>query len=89
MSASENGLAELQARTDAILRRGIIFSILWLMGVGSAIAIYSGFKAKRLIASSSGRVTGAFKVWWCFIVGGLGIIIWGTVIAVGIYNNLK
>lgn len=79
----------VQAQVNGLLRRGLVFSILWLMGIGSVIAVVSGLKAKRLIEESGGTVTGIGKVWWCLIVGGLGIAIWGVVIIVGIYNNLR
>jgi hypothetical protein len=48
----------VQAQVNGLLRRGVVFSILWLMGIGSAIAIVSGLKAKRLIEKSGGTVTG-------------------------------
>src|SRR4051812_48842903 len=35
----------LQNEVNAMLRRGIIFSIFWLMGVGSLIAVIQGIKA--------------------------------------------
>ena len=79
----------VQARVNGLLRRGVVFSLLWLMGIGSAIAVVSGLRAKRLIEESGGTVTGLGKVWWCLIVGGLGIIIWGTIIIAGISNNLR
>ena len=82
-----NGM--VQAKVNGLLRRGVVFSILWLMGIGSAIAVISGLKAKRLIQGSGGTVTGIGRAWWCLIVGGLGIVIWGIVVIVGISNNLR
>jgi len=78
----------VQARVDGLLRRGMIFSILWLMGIGSAIAVISGVKAKRLIEESGGTVSGMKRVWWCLIVGGIGLLIWVPVVIIGIANNL-
>ena len=78
----------VQAHVDGLLRRGMIFSILWLMGIGSAIAVISGIKAKRLIHESGGTVVGMKQVWWCLIVGGIGLLIWVPVVIVGIANNL-
>ncbi len=89
MHETQDDLQIIQTRIDRLLRRGVIFSILWLMGIGSAIALYSAVKARRLIASADGQVTGTSKVWLCFILGGFGIALWGTVIVVGIFNNLK
>ena len=63
-----------------MLRRGIIFSIFWLMGVGSLIAIIQAMKARRIIRESNGNIRGSGKVMWCFIVGGAGLVFWGYVI---------
>ena len=71
---------DLQHQVDAMLRRGIIFSIFWLMGVGSLIAIIQAMKARRIIRESNGKIRGSGKVVWCFIVGGAGLVFWGYVI---------
>ena len=63
-----------------MLRRGVIFSIFWLMGVGSLIAIIQAMKARKIIRQSSGEIRGSGKVWWCLIVGGMGLLFWGYVI---------
>lgn len=64
----------LQSEVNARLRRGIFFSIFWLMGIGSAISVMEGFKAMKLISQSGGTLKGMGKVWWCFIVGGAGLL---------------
>ena len=79
---------EAQRQIDAVLRRGIIFSILWLAGIGSIIAILSGLKAKKLIANLGVEASGMGRVWWCLIVGGVGVLVWGPIIIMGIVNNL-
>jgi hypothetical protein len=71
---------DLQGEVNSILRRGIFYSIFWLMGVGSVIAIIQGVKAQKIIRQSSGEVKGIGKVWWCFIIGGIGILFWGFVV---------
>jgi hypothetical protein len=76
-----------QNQVDRLLRRGIFFSILWLMGVGSCIALWSGIKARRLITQSEGRLKGMGNVTWCFILGGLGLIIWIGALVVGIVDS--
>lgn len=45
-----------------MLRRGVIFSIFWLMGVGSLIAIIQAMKARKIIRQSSGEIRGSGKV---------------------------
>ncbi|MDQ6827797.1 MAG: hypothetical protein M3081_02915 [Gemmatimonadota bacterium] len=79
----------LQDRVDALLRRGVIFSILWLAGIGSAIAFVSGLRARRLIVASNGTLRGGGRVWWCLIVGGVGIILWTPLVVVGIFNQFR
>jgi len=78
-----------QFEVDRLLRRGIFFSILWLMGVGSIIAVISGLKAQRLIRQSSGSLKGRGRVWWCLVVGGLGLAFWLPIFVIGILNHLR
>src|SRR5262245_62517114 len=79
---------EAQRRIDAVLRRGIVFSLVWLAGIGSLIAILSGLKAKRLMARLGPEASGTGRVWWCLIVGGVGLLIWGPIIIMAVSNNL-
>jgi hypothetical protein len=77
----------LQRKVNATLRRGIFYSIFWLMGVGSALAVMEGFKAKKLISRSGGKLKGIGKVWWCLIVGGAGLLFWLFVVVMLIINK--
>jgi hypothetical protein len=72
---------------DTLLRRGVLFSILWLMGIGSGIALYSGLKARRLINDSAGVLRGTGRVRWCLVVGGLGLLFWVPIVFAGILNQ--
>lgn len=65
-----------QDQIDRTLKWGIVFSIVWLMGLGSLFAVLSGLKARKAINASGGALVGTGKVWWCLIVGGLGIAFW-------------
>jgi len=78
----------VQARVDGLLRLGTIFSIIWLMGIGSTIAVVAGVKARRLILDSEGTVYGMGRAWWCLAVGTLGLVLWVPIVIVGILNNL-
>jgi hypothetical protein len=77
----------IQERVDAMLRRGVFYSIVWLMGIGSAIAVIEGIKARKLIARSGGELRGMGKVWWCFIVGGAGLLFWLFVALMVVINR--
>jgi hypothetical protein len=79
----------LQEKVNAMLRRGILFSIFWLMGVGSLIAIIQGIKAQMIIRQSNGQISGTGKVWWCFVVGGTGLLFWGYVLIMVIISALR
>lgn len=79
----------LQQKVDAMLRRGIMFSIFWLMGIGSAIAIIEAIKARRIIKASNGEIRGSDKISWCFIVGGAGLLFWLFVIVKVIINKVS
>jgi hypothetical protein len=72
--------SHLQRQVDGMLRRGVIFSIFWLMGVGSLIAVIQAVKARKIIRQSDGEIRGSGKVMWCFIVGGAGLLFWGYVV---------
>jgi len=78
-----------QARVDALLRRGMIFSILWLAGFGSAVAVVNALRARRLINASGGALLGMGRVWWCLIVGSIGVILWTPIVLVVIVNQFR
>ncbi len=77
----------IQDRVDAMLRRGVFYSIVWLMGIGSAIVVIESIKAKKVIDRSGGELRGMGKVWWCFIVGGAGLLFWLFVALMVVINR--
>ena len=66
---------ELQIKVSKILSRGFVFSLVWLGGIGSLIALISGLQARRLIKKSNGEIVGIKMAWWCIIAGGFGVVI--------------
>ena len=78
-----------QQTVDSMLRRGIVFSIVWLEGVGSFIAVVQAIRARKMILESAGQITGMEKVWWCLIVGGLGLVFWAFVLIMAIVNGMR
>jgi hypothetical protein len=64
---------ELQVKVSKILSRGFVFSITWIGGIGSLIALISGLKAREIIKQSKGELAGMKMAWWCIIVGGIGM----------------
>ena len=78
-----------QDQLDSLLMRGVLFSIVWLMGFGSLYAFWCGIRARRMIRASNGALTGSGKAWWCLVVGGIGMVVWFPIIIVGVANNLR
>ena len=77
----------MQEKVRRLLKWGVIFSILWLGGIGSLVAIVCGAKARRLIKESGGQIRGTGGAWWCLIVGSLGLVIWLPILAVSVFNH--
>jgi hypothetical protein len=65
-----------QVQVRMLLRSGVLFSVLWLAGIGSLIALWRGLEAKRLIERADRPLEGMGAAWWCIIVGSLGILVW-------------
>jgi len=76
-----------QDQVDQNLKWGIISSVLWLAGIGSLLSTILGFRAKKAINASNGTLVGNGRVWWCLVVGGLGIILWFPIIIIAVVNQ--
>lgn len=63
-----------QQQVDALLQRGIIFSIIWLAGIGSTYAVICAVRAIRIKRRSKYRLRGTLRILWCLIVGGGGAL---------------
>jgi len=74
---------------DDLLKKGVWFSIFWLLGIGSFIAVKNGLKARKIINDSNGEIAPDNRVWWCLIVGGLGLSFWLFVLIMALINNNK
>jgi hypothetical protein len=87
MQPEEARRLEQQVRVSKMLADGFMFSIVWLAGIGSLIALIKGLRAMRIIQQSNGALTGTVMAWWCIILGGLGTIIFPLLafIRVGTY----
>jgi hypothetical protein len=72
---SEKTREDVQRRVRSLLRIGIFFSIFWLAGIGSIISIVLGLKARNIIKRANVNINGMGGVYWCLIVGSLGLII--------------
>ena len=78
-----------QHQVDELLKKGVWFSIFWLLGVGSFIAVRNGLKARKIINDSNGEIKPDGRVLWCLIAGGFGLAFWVFVIIMAIINNNK
>lgn len=86
--AREEYLRPWQEHVDNLLKWGVVFSIVWLMGIGSFIALRNGIKARRVIIEHNGELEGMGKVRWCLVVGTLGLLLWVGLFLVGLIANL-
>ncbi len=77
-----------QRQVSGWLTSGIIYSVVWLAGIGSLIAVVKGIRARKAILSSNGALVGSIRAWWCILVGGAGVLIWAAIAAVGIVGAL-
>lgn len=77
-----------QRDVNRYLKRGVVYSILWLFGFGSLYSLHCALAARRIIIASGGRLTGTRRVWWCFLVGGFGVSFWGMILVTMVVNSL-
>lgn len=64
-----------QSALSQRLGLGVALSLIPAAGVGSAIAIWIGLRARRQIVASDGRLVGAGMAMWCVFVGALGLVV--------------
>lgn len=74
MDIEEKALLEEQIRLTKSLTTGFAFSIVWMAGIGSMIALVIGIKALIQISRSENKLSGSGLAWWCIIVGGIGVV---------------
>ena len=89
MQPEEARRLEQQVRVSRMLSDGFMFSIVWLWGIGSAIALVQGLRAMRIIRRSRGQLTGINMAWWCVITGALGVIIWPLLLYLNLTQFIK
>jgi len=82
---------EQQVKLSRMLAMGFVFTIA-LPIVGSLMAVILGWKGRRVIQASEGRLCGRTIAWWCILFGALGtlraliaIITWASMS----YSNVK
>jgi hypothetical protein len=78
---------ELQINVGKLLSHGFIFSVVWLGGIGSFLALLSGLKARKIINQSDGKIAGIRMAWWCIIVGALGTILMPPLLILTVINQ--
>lgn len=65
---------ERQVKVSKMLGMAFVLSITGIFGVGSLIALILGWKARRIIQASNGRISGRAMAWWCILAGALGTL---------------
>ena len=66
---------EQQVKVSRMLAMGFVFSIAPLPIVGSMMALILGWKGRRIIQASEGRIGGRIIAWWCILNGALGTLL--------------
>jgi len=80
---------EEQRSVNSLLGRGVLFSIVWLGGIGSIYSLILARRAKRMIELSEGHLKGMGRVCWCYILGWAGVGIWGLIFLLMIVRSLR
>lgn len=71
---------KVQTEVNRLVNRGIVLGLVWIMGIGSVIALISGFQAKKLIRTSENILTGKKKANQSILIGIIGLLVWVVVI---------
>jgi hypothetical protein len=79
----------LQIEFNRIVNRGVILGIVWIMGVGSIIALISGFQANKILKEADYNLEGKEKIRKCFVVGIAGLLVWVIAITIIIVFKKK
>lgn len=87
MATDNVTLMDEQTRLNRMLTRGVVYSIVWLAGLGSCFALYQGILARQMIKENP-RLQGEGRAWWCIIVGGVGVAVVLLLIAIGTFNAM-
>ena len=66
----------LQKEFDRLTTRGIVFGIIWIMGIGSIIAFISGYQAGKIYRESGNSLVGKNRITKTYIAGFAGILLW-------------
>jgi hypothetical protein len=77
---------DAQEHVKSLVKWGVVFSIVWLAGIGSLVALVLGSKARNIIKQSNTTIKGMGGVWWCLILGAFGIIIWFPILFIIVIN---
>ncbi|MEO8211295.1 MAG: hypothetical protein ABI840_12115 [bacterium] len=65
-----------QIEFNRLVNRGVILGLVWILGVGSVIALISGFQAKKILKEADYKIEGKEKIKRCFIIGIGGLLVW-------------
>lgn len=76
IATSKNSQKENQTEFDRLTNRGIVFGCIWIMGVGSIIALISAYQAGKLFRESGNSLKGKNKIARSYIAGFAGILLW-------------
>ncbi|MBK9331956.1 MAG: hypothetical protein IPM96_06015 [Ignavibacteria bacterium] len=80
---------EVRTEFFRLVNRGIVLGTVWIFGIGSVIAIISGYQAGRLLKESGVSIAGSNKIQKCYMIGALGILVDLAVIFIIVFFRKK
>lgn len=83
---ADEEIVELQAYVDRLLSRAVIYSIFWVAGAGSLYSILLATKAHGILREHPGQLYGYSSIVWCYLVGGIGVLLVGSVLTMVLVN---
>ncbi|HEX8131201.1 MAG TPA: hypothetical protein VF527_19030 [Pyrinomonadaceae bacterium] len=78
-----------QIKLSVLLGYGFAFSLLGVGGLASLVAFIIGWRARRRIERSGGKLAGLKLAWWCIVVGGAGALVWPLALAATMLNLFR
>ncbi|HAY34750.1 MAG TPA: hypothetical protein PK536_13385 [Ignavibacteria bacterium] len=80
---------EVKIEFSRLVNRGIVLGSVWIFGIGSVIAIISGYQAGRLLKESGIKTESSSKIQKCYLIGALGILIDLAVVLIIVFFRKK
>jgi hypothetical protein len=75
VTESEAASTDTQAVVNGMLKKCMLFSMYWILGIGSIFAIYYGVRSLQLIRQAHEKIKGKDKAICGIVFGGMGVFL--------------